>query len=213
LIGVVLKPEALLVKVRARPAAWEVIDLQGNAVALDVALAAPQRIAAAYFVQDVVSSGYMGSFAAPTKPRLGYREYVLFNESMVAEYSIGTARERDALEKSIAAIEAFASTAPAEHGEPTYGWNLSCVTQRWPSAPSDKADAKTVYEASLAIPSQLYEPTTQRLRELARTLGKAGDAGPSTHAPTAVFPADQAKVPQPAPKVVRPSKPDPNGTY
>ena len=46
----------------------------------------------------------------------------------------------------------------------------------------------------LAMPSELYVPTTQRLRDLAKTLGKAGDAGPFTHAPAVAFPAEQIKV-------------------
>ncbi len=106
LIQIVLKPEAWFVILKVSSSEITVVDANNKPVPSAEALAHPERLAAAYFVQDQPATGYRASMAGPNE-RLGYREYVLFNESMIAAYSVGTpeiaaelANEKQALERS-----------------------------------------------------------------------------------------------------------------
>ena len=112
--------------------------------------------------------------------------------------TMGTPQEQDALERGIAAIEAFATIAVSRSSEASIEWNMH-VVRSWTSALDPAADAVAVYEAALAIPSESYMPEQDHLRELVKALRKAADAGPLAHTPAAAFPADQARLPQPPP--------------
>lgn len=143
-----------------------VLDAEGNEVALEAALATPERIGALYFLRGESAGGpTCGTFFGGSN---GYREFVLGNPAMVARWSVTTSEILAQLDADIAAIdELAASLAGCEVPAYTESWNAEVVcgwTYQW-SEPG--------YESALAMPSELYYPTPERLLALVASLRNA----------------------------------------
>ena len=104
LIRMVLRPEAWLALYSS--GTLNVVDMQNMPVALADALAQPERLAGVFFVRDGADGGPYcgGSFRGGSD---GYREFIIGNESMIEEWSLGTPEIRARLESDIALVQAF----------------------------------------------------------------------------------------------------------
>jgi hypothetical protein len=197
LIGVVLKPDAWIVKLRTTKTELEVVDLADRPIAVADALKTPERIAAVFFFQDVFGSG-MGTVYGFFE-RAPYREYVLVNESMIESWSMNTPAEQAVMERGARAIGALAeeaaSRASPKHQE-LFEWRV--MTHWRGGQPVDSID---VYESALAFASPLYEPDATKLRDLAKALRELPGGGPSVkHQPLARFPHGAASIPSAKPR-------------
>ncbi len=161
LLRIVLKPEAWIVVVSDR-VGMVVIDLQNQIVPIEDALANSERIGAIFFYKvDVTGQGTFHSCSG------GYREFIVGNEAMIEEWSLGTEQIRAELEQDAARLEAFfelVRPAPPSLSSATYNAIVVC---NWDFAPSD--DVGT-YERSLSIPSDYYVPLPAELAALVETL-------------------------------------------
>ena len=205
LIRIDLKPEAWIVVLATSKPEMEVIDLEGRPVATADVLAHPSRIAVVYFVHDNPVTGYAASMAGPEE-RLGYREYVVCNESMIASYSVRTAEIGGELADEAKLLEDLAAHLRA-HPEPTdrlfSRWNARVATETFRAAENPKS-LVALFEATLSFPVEAYRPDPGALHALAdRLLKLEMEAPPMTHAPTVVFPSPSAVMPSPPPRVVK----------
>ncbi|MDI1429566.1 hypothetical protein [Polyangium sorediatum] len=207
LLRVTLKPEAWIAVLMTSKKALDVRDLAGKPVPIADALAHPERIAAVYFVHDTPKTGYAASLAGPEE-RVGYREYVLCNESMIESWSLRTPEIRKELLDSAAALRALARHLflhPPERRFTGTRWNVHVVTETFPLA----APVPTLlgaYEASLAFPFGVYEPEADRLNTVATRVEEYEESQkgpPLMHTPTATFPPPSARKPSPPPRIVR----------
>ncbi len=164
LIRVELRDEAWVVELES----WggsRVLDLDGNLVDSEEAIAHPERIALIYFARDSSNGGAScGTFSSGNN---GYREFVIGNEAMIKEWSLGTAVIRERLESDIAELERFLE-----------------LVRRCPPAVSSDFNADVVcgwggpffggvpaaYANALALPSENYEPTPRNIVSLVETL-------------------------------------------
>ena len=162
LIGVVLKPNAIVAHFEAGE--FRFADLDGNSVPLGHVLADPSRLAAVYHVATHPESG------AP------FREFVLCNESMIAEWSMHTPELARVLEADLRAVRALA----------TLGLPNEPASEGWERAGERVED---LFTASLAFDTPRHRPTKENLDALAVLLDEAGrDVGePLTVTPTATF--------------------------
>jgi hypothetical protein len=165
LVRLVLREDAFIARFR-----WgklDVVDLNNAPVAIAEALAHPERLAGVYFVRDVGAGGPRcgGSFSGGEH---GYREFIIGNEAMIEEWSLGTAEIRARLEADIARLqEFFDRVRVCPITEDAVTWNLRVVC-RWDDAPH--ATELGAYEASLAIPSANYLPSPPPLASLIEAL-------------------------------------------
>jgi hypothetical protein len=163
-----------LVRIKLRSDAWiarlqtwglDVVDLSGNAVPLDEALASPERIAAIYFIKLGDQNGsYCGSFQSGGN---GYREVIVGNEAMIEEWSIATSDMRARLEQDIADLSQFFQrirSCPETNDPTTWNHNVAC---NWGIVQTDEMGA---YDGSLAMPSVNYLPTPEAIAALIATL-------------------------------------------
>lgn len=196
LIQVVLKPESWFVIMKMSSPELLVVDANNQPVKNTDALAHPERLAAAYFAQDKPVTGYRASMAGPDE-RIGYREYVLFNESMIASYSVGTPAIAAELETEIRAVERLLRYVKTNETHVDYfnKWVVDVATTRWASPPDLQAPLKT-FESSLAFADDPYLPAEQTLQALVENLHKLKLRDkPFTHTPRLTFPAGSAKAP------------------
>lgn len=170
LVRVLLREEAWLARVQQ--GGISVVDSSDREVPALEALATPERIAVIFFERDASSEGpSCGSFEQGAN---GYREYIVVNEPMIEEWSIGTPAMRDKLAADIVLLRAFlerlkASPRCAETGDPAT-WNLA-VSCSWRQRPRPVVVSDVEgYERSLAIPSLYYQPTSPTITALIDTL-------------------------------------------
>lgn len=196
LVRVTLKPDAWVVVVRTSLDRLEVRDLDGKSVAADEAVLHPERIAAIYFVHDASRRG-----AASTKDeRLGYREIVLCNESMIASFAVETETEKKAVDDAARAIDALVAYVEAEPSSSVLdvlAWNRT-TSESWHLNPPKKpAEPLQMYADALAFPNEHYLPVAERLRALGAALHAIvfDTARGFTHAPNARFVAADARLP------------------
>jgi hypothetical protein len=185
-----------LVRMDLRPEAYTLafiggtfraFDMSNKLVALADVLASPERIGAVYFVKDDIlgsctapdagpvfntsgAGGTFGTFSSCVNG-VGYREYILGNEAMVAEWSHATEATRDEIERGRAFVSALRSRLRLAT-DPDPKWNARVVdywSTRYPLA----CDDDHYYVDSLALPSTYYEPGDARLQAIVDTL--AGD--------------------------------------
>ncbi len=170
LLRIVLRAEAWVVVVSA--GTLRVVDMQNQAVALSDAMATPERIGAIFFAKDWSAGGPAcnSSFVSGAQ---GYREFIVGNEAMIEEWSLGTP---DILMRLAADIDALSEylRKVRECGTNGYvlgSWNSS-VSCAWSSesglTPEPLPEAE--YVNALALPSDYYFPSPDRLARLVDTL-------------------------------------------
>jgi hypothetical protein len=164
-----------LVRVRLRADAWlvryyadkvDVVDMANAPVATAEALAHPERVAGVYFVKDGTADGPRcgGSFRSGDD---GYREFIIGNEAMIEEWSLGTLQIRERIEADIERVQAFFDRIrPCPSNRDAHSWNLDVVCGWSYVAPSELG----AYEASLAMPSPAYLPQVPTLVALLEAL-------------------------------------------
>jgi hypothetical protein len=169
LLEIELADDAIVAKLAASGGAWELFDLDGKRVDEKTLLAHPERLAAVYFVNDVVG---------PDRP--AYREFVLCNESRIASWSVGD-------EASAALLARAAIEAPALAPDPidVDAWTRGLPTG-WRDAGS--RDAVAAWSSSLAFATVDYAPTPAQLDALAALLRAAPrTTPPMTYRPKVPF--------------------------
>ncbi len=202
LIQIVLKPEAWFVILKMSASEITVVDVNNKPIPKAEALAHPERLTAAYFVQDQPVTGYRASMAGPNE-RLGYREYVLLNESMIASYSVGTPEIAAELESETRALERLLGYMKTHetHVEYWQKWMVEVATKTWES-PMDTQSPIKAYDAALAFADYPYYPTEGSLAALIENLRKLERRNkPFTHIPTIVFPTASTSA---LPKISKP---------
>lgn len=156
------KKEAWILRVVGGTVA--VIDTSNGGVPLDRAAAAPERVAAVYYVLDDRTLGM------PTSCENGKRELALGNEAMVEEFSLGTPEILDRLDADIAALGVvFNAARPCssiDKGGQTFHANTVCTAWRF----FDTSTHYLAYQWSLSNPMELYKPTPQNLSNLIEAL-------------------------------------------
>jgi len=167
LLKIVLKPEAWIVIFDGNE--LSVVDLGNAPVAIADALAHPERIGAIFFNKSGFAGGPVcnGSFSGGSN---GYREFVLGNEGMVEEWSLGTEAIRDRLSADIALVQKF---LPILRGCPVTVspaiWNLQ-VSCGWSEPELPITSEIDAYQAALCIPSANYIPEPGPIASLIETL-------------------------------------------
>ncbi len=166
LVRILLRPEAWLARyVRGQ---LDVVDMRNANVPLADVLAHPERLAGVFFVKDVGAGGpSCGSFQGGNN---GYREFIIGNEGMIEEWSLGTSELRSRLQSDIAQLETFFARARAcpEVRDPK-SWNAEVVCSDWKVGFAEVNEIEA-YEGALAMPSPGYLPAPGPLAELIETL-------------------------------------------
>lgn len=162
-VRIVFKKDAWFARIAGRIVS--VLDVNNSPVTLEAASAAPDRIAAIYYVIDDETP------AAANACENGRRELALGNEAMVESFSIGT---KEILARIDADLGAFATLFQAARpcssvdkgGGVTFRNYSVCTT--W-----DYFDALTEYSAyvwSLSTPVESYKPSSQNISNLVEAL-------------------------------------------
>lgn len=168
LVRIVLREDAWLA--RFRSGVLDVVDMNNKPVLAKDALAHPERIAGIYFVRDAGAGGPRcgGSFRGGDG---GYREFIIGNEAMVEEWSLGTPEIRARVEADIALVEEFFKRIrPCPPANLQGSWNLSVVCNWDMVHPGVPFTELTAYMDALAIPSDNYLPTPTALASLMEQL-------------------------------------------
>jgi hypothetical protein len=163
LVRMVLRPEAWLAHFH-EDGTFGVFDLENQPIAIEDALSTPERIAAIYFVKTTFMD--YGSFSECSG---GYREFIVGNEAMIEEWSVGTEEMRAVL---VADAERMEALLPRIRQFPIdgYGANFSAeIPCLWLGTPSINGEEQA-YEQSLALPSPFYQPTPTNIASIAETL-------------------------------------------
>lgn len=164
LLRIVLKAEAWIVVVSDR-VGIAVIDMNNQVVPIEQALAESHRIGAVYFYKvDIQGQDTFSSCSG------GYREFVLGNEAMVEEWSLGTEEILDQLDADATLIEGLLESvreAPPPIAPPSFNATVVC---QWDNPPFSELDA---YMRCLSMPSENYVPLPAQLAALAEALRAA----------------------------------------
>jgi hypothetical protein len=164
LLRIVLKPEAWIVVVSDR-VGIAVIDMNNEVVPIEQALAESHRIGAVYFYRvDIEGQDTFSSCAG------GYREFILGNEAMIEQWSLGTQEIRDQLEADAALLEGFLENVRANPPPVAPASFNADVVCSWNYQPSTETDA---YERCLSLPSENYAPLPAQLAALVEALQAA----------------------------------------
>lgn len=167
LVRVVLRADAWLVRYRSGQV--DVVDMVNQPVSTELALAQPERVAGVYFVRDADTGGPYcgGSFSGGDN---GYREFIIGNEAMIEEWSLGTPEIRARLESDIELVqEFFDRIRPCPTSSDAGSWNVSVVCG-WDRVQPEPATELSSYAAALAMPSPSYLPQTSSLIALLAAL-------------------------------------------
>lgn len=205
LIRVTLRKEARFLVLRTSTDAFELIDADGKSLPLDRAISEPGKIAAVFFVHDVVllpgasptSQFYMNGGLPP------FREYVLCNESMIEEWAVASADIREELTKEADALDALAAHVAQQIASPLRAdrWAARVTLLGWQGLVEDRT-AIAAYEEAIAFPNEKYVPTEDMLKKLAELLRQLKPSSePIVHKPTAPFPGAKPVMPPPPPPV------------
>jgi len=161
LVRIVLKPEAWIVVV-SDTVGMAVIDLSNQLVPIEEALLHSERIAAVFFYKREVTGN--GSFYDCSG---GYREFIVGNEAMIEEWSLGSDTIRDQVEADATRLEGLLEAvraAPPNVTPATFNEDVVCY---WDNAAVGEIGA---YTHSLAIPSDYYVPLPAALATMIETL-------------------------------------------
>jgi hypothetical protein len=161
LLRIVLKPEAWIVIV-SDGVGIAVIDMNNQLVPVADALAHSERIGAVYFYKRDVTG--LGSFQSCSG---GYREFIVGNEAMIEEWSLGTEEIAERIRADAALIDDFLGDVramPPSVDPATFNQDTVCG---WDNPASDEVSR---YERALSIPSEYYAPLPEALANLSQTL-------------------------------------------
>jgi hypothetical protein len=165
LLKIVLKPEAWILVVRDT-VGFAVIDLDNNLIPIADAIAHSERIGAVYFYKkDVTGSGTFQSCSG------GYREFIVGNEAMVEEWSLGTEEIQSQLETDAQLIADFLEVVRGEPPVVTPETFNEYAVCSWDYVATDEVAG---YVRSLSIPSEYYAPLPAELAALGDTLASSG---------------------------------------
>ncbi|MES1189125.1 MAG: hypothetical protein ABUL60_35240 [Myxococcales bacterium] len=156
-VQIVLNPNAWVVRIfDGGPPT--IVDVKNNLVSIDEATAAPERIAAVYYVWDDRLPGNSTS-----QCESGRREIALGNEAMVDSFSIGTPEILARLTSDIADLTSFFNVvrpcASVERGSGTFRSFTVCQTWHF----FDASTEYSAYQWALSSPTESYKPKTQNL--------------------------------------------------
>lgn len=169
LVRVLLRQEAWLA--RYRDGRLDVVDMDNAPVPAADVQAHPERLAGVFFVRSEQAGGptCYGSFRSGDH---GYREFIIANEAMVEEWSLGTTEIRDRLEADLALVQTFFDRVrPCPEREDVASWNVEVVCG-WSYGPSamPQVSELSAYQAALAMLSPGYLPAAQPLATLIEAL-------------------------------------------
>lgn len=145
----------------------KVVDMNNQDVLVTDAVAHPERLAGVFFVVTGRDGGPRcgGSFRGSGE---GYREFIIGNESMIEEWSLGTSEIRARIEADAELVRGFFERMrPCPPSRDAHLWNQD-VCCSWDSDPYDSDLG--AYEAALAIPSANYLPQAAPLAALLQAL-------------------------------------------
>jgi hypothetical protein len=164
LVRIVLKPEAWIVVLSDR-VGMAVIDMNNELVPIEQALSESHRIGAVFFYRvDVQGQGTFKSCSG------GYREFIVGNEAMIEEWSLGTEQIKTQLETDAGLIEGLLERlreTPPSIAPATFNQSVVC---QWDYQPITEVDA---YVRCLSLPSENYAPLPLQLAALSDTLRAA----------------------------------------
>jgi len=161
------------VRVRFKKDAWivrivdgspAISDINNAIVSIDAATAAPERIAAIYYIADDASGGNIATCEN------GKRELALGNPDMVEEFSLGTPEILARLDADLDALTALFDAARPCSSFDRAGMTFHAFTvcQTWKFW--DTSNEYAAYQWSLANPMEAYKPTSQNLASLIEAL-------------------------------------------
>jgi uncharacterized membrane protein YgcG len=162
-VRIVFKDDAWFVRITDRMVS--VLDVNNSPVTLEAANAAPDRIAAIYYVVDDATPGTANGCEN------GRRELALGNEAMVESFSIGT---KEILARVDADLEAFATLFQAARPCSSVDKGAGVTFRNYTVCTAwDYFDALTEYNAyvwSLSTPVESYKPSPQNISNLVEAL-------------------------------------------
>ncbi len=169
--------------------ALSVVDASGAFVPMEDVLDEPHRIGALFFLRDAASGGPSCEIEVPDEPREGYREFIVGNESMVAEWSLGTETGASSLlaaSDDLAAYLELVRTCSDSTIAATFDDEVMCT---WQAASPEKVptNVREAYFNSLAYPNEAYVPSVQNLAGLVDVLRSAATVSD----PVTVVPAEE----------------------
>jgi hypothetical protein len=178
LVRIDLAEDALVVRFRPHDAEPFVLeDMSGRPVDLAVALADPGRIGAVYHVRDGPDD------------RIAFREYVVGNESQIAEWSVATPEIRARIDAEIDLLESLRRGDLAHLPAAALRAPASAA---WATAAADPTPLDR-WHARLAFDNERYRPTASNLAAIVTALRGYDPAGePLVRRPAATFPEGQA---------------------
>ncbi len=165
-----------LLRIVLREDAWLAVYISGSLSVVDMnnldvpvadAVAHPERLAGVFFINGGGDGGPNcgGTFRSGGD---GYREFIIGNESMIEEWSLGTSELRARIEADAALVKTFFERVrPCPPGRDPHLWNLD-VCCRWSRTPYE--GELGAYEAALAMPSPNYLPQAAPLAALLQAL-------------------------------------------
>lgn len=163
LVAIRLADDAMLA--RFEPAAsnqpFSFVDMQGNAVPIEVAKRQLDRLAAVFHVRY--------------DAQIAFREYVVCNESMIEQWSVATPAIRAQVDREIALLEQLAA-GPFAHlprdaraGTPVHAWK----------GVDTHGSLLELWRANLAFASDRYRPTASNMQRIVAGLEGYRAAGPA----------------------------------
>jgi len=162
LLRLQLTDSAWIAKLATHGEIFQVYDLTGQSIALDVARETPEKIAVLFFIDlGEAGAGLCGS-SDHVLEGLAYRQFLLGNRDFIQSYEIGTERILSDLMWDISALSQYlelSRACPSPSLQPFDG-NVAC---NWGYQSDPYFDA-------LATPSELYRPTPAHVADLIDTL-------------------------------------------
>jgi hypothetical protein len=170
-----------LVRIVLKDSAWTalvmngtilVFDLAGALVPTETALQTPERVGAIFFAKDESAGGTGcgsgGTFGTTAVAGVSYREFILGNEAMVEEWSIGTDEILQQLSSDIIALSTFLERIrDCTLSNQPLGLAAAC---NWRLASTSSYDELGSYLGSLALPSEYYSPERSQIAKIIDTL-------------------------------------------
>ena len=174
LVHIVLKDNSFVAKLDPlEKDVFSFVDLDNNPVATSEAIAHPERIAAVFHVRRKPDAG----------PR--FREYIVCNESMIEQWSIGTPHERAIVAENVALVDALLRSPLITALDTNTPLDAASA---W-SAHSDKPTLLDAWRRAIAFDSPKYKPSRDTLGAITTSLAAYDPAGdPLEHKPSVVFP-------------------------
>ena len=175
LLAITMKPDTLYALVSASGGVLGFVDATGNAVAIDAALAAWDRVGGILFHNDIDSNQLCSTVGSRGTAAGGgamiYREIYIGNEAQIASFSHKTQDILDAITSSAASLVSLRDwMKTASFSKTTLDWECF-ASQLWTYLTPQSSVER--YLASLAFATPLYTPTPVNLDAIVGELVKA----------------------------------------